>query len=292
MFAFNCELSSNHSYADPGDDMEIVTWNVARRQASLLDAMARNCRPDIVTLQEVGLEQIDAYRERLAVLGLKYLLHSGRNDLPAKRYGNIIASSLPLMPVDLRGLEEDLPWPQAIAEAEIRVNGLWAVVITTQVPNGSNNGWERSIPSRCSRSVFGPPTTNRVFSPAISMNPGLIFKTRGSSPGGRRETGKAVSRAGTSGRSVGVPGTGEEWDAAVRWFFENSTEHGLRHAYWEACGQGATAVSHVSGGSPRWFDHIFVSRDFRVVRCSYLQDLRGREVSDHSALLAKVELAA
>lgn len=90
----------------------------------------------------------------------------------------------------------------------------------------------------------------------------------------------------------GRSGTGEEWDAAVRWFFENSTEHGLRHAYWEACGQGATAVSHVSGGSPRWFDHIFVSRDFRVVRCSYLQDLRGREVSDHSALLAKVELAA
>ena len=87
-------------------------------------------------------------------------------------------------------------------------------------------------------------------------------------------------------------GEGKDWDAAVRWIFEKDHEHGLRHAYWEAHGQGVMPVSHVTRGQARWFDHMFVSQDFHVERCEYLHNLRLKGHSDHSALEAKLLLKA
>lgn len=100
--------------------------------------------------------------------------------------------------------------------------------------------------------------------------------------------------AGERGRTpTGRSDLNEKWDRAVRWLFEKQDEHGLRHAYWEAHEHGAMAVSHVvTGGKPRWFDHMFVSPHFRVEQCEYLHKLRRPGLSDHSALSAKLMLAA
>jgi hypothetical protein len=80
---------------------------------------------------------------------------------------------------------------------------------------------------------------------------------------------------------------GVKWDGAVRWLFDEHDGHRLRHAYWEVHGHGAMAVSHVTRGQSRWFDHIFVSPDFRVEQCEYLHELRLERYSDHSPLSAK-----
>jgi endonuclease/exonuclease/phosphatase family metal-dependent hydrolase len=62
----------------------------------------------------------------------------------------------------------------------------------------------------------------------------------------------------------------------------------LRHAYWEAHGHGTMDVSHLSRGQKRWFDHMFVSEEFHVEQCDYLQQLMGPGCSDHSALSASL----
>jgi endonuclease/exonuclease/phosphatase family metal-dependent hydrolase len=49
-------------------------------------------------------------------------------------------------------------------------------------------------------------------------------------------------------------------------------------------------VSHVTRGQPRWFDLMFVSRNFHVERCEYLHEVRFGGHSDHSALEAKLLL--
>jgi hypothetical protein len=93
----------------------------------------------------------------------------------------------------------------------------------------------------------------------------------------------------------GRRGTYKKWDTAVRWLFEPRNKHGLTHAYWERPHEpGAMAVSHLTHGGKRaeqarWFDHMFVSSDFRVAQCEYIHKLRGpgrSDHSDHSALSA------
>jgi 5-methylcytosine-specific restriction protein A len=61
--------------------IQAVTWNVARRHASVLEHLARIAAPDVVTLQEVTFKQEDGFRERLAGMGLKEIHYSGRVDI-------------------------------------------------------------------------------------------------------------------------------------------------------------------------------------------------------------------
>jgi len=89
----------------------------------------------------------------------------------------------------------------------------------------------------------------------------------------------------------GISGSGERWDAAVRWFFENSNESGIRNAFWDFAGHGAMEASHFSHGAERWFDHVFVSDCFRVGPCDYLRSFREDGFSDHSALIAALSYA-
>jgi endonuclease/exonuclease/phosphatase family metal-dependent hydrolase len=168
--------------------MQVVTWNVGQRRASVLEALAGICTPDLITLQEVGL---------------------GR-------------------PCIVTG---DFNEPQFA------------------IQNGRVVTW-------------GQERVGRRFA--------------------------CWRRWSFHGRM----GTGEQWDTAVRWLFEKQDEHGLRHAYWDASGQGKRDVSHVSRGQKQWFDHIFVSADFRVGPCRYLHKLRGPGLSDHSALTARLTLGA
>ena len=84
----------------------------------------------------------------------------------------------------------------------------------------------------------------------------------------------------------GVTGSGERWDATVRWFFQSPEENGMRNAFWDVAGHGAVKASHLARGAKRWFDHEFVSDDFRVDDCRYLHAFREEGFSDLSALMA------
>jgi exonuclease III len=90
-----------------------------------LDYLAQVAAPDVLTLQEVKLKQEDAFRERLARMGLKevYYSYSGRLDAERMHYGVIIASRWPLDAVELRYPPKQLPWPQALAQVSVKVDG-------------------------------------------------------------------------------------------------------------------------------------------------------------------------
>ena len=123
--------------------MQVATWNVHFRDAAVLDYLAQVAVPDVVTLQEVTFKQEDAFRERLAGMGLKEVYYSGRLDAERIRYGNIIASRWPLDAVELRYPPKQLPWPQALAQVSVTVGGRSIVVITAHMPNGSTYGWQK-----------------------------------------------------------------------------------------------------------------------------------------------------
>ena len=266
--------------------MQVATWNVHFRDAAVLDYLAQVAVPDVVTLQEVTFKQEDAFRERLARMGLKEVYYSGRLDAERIRYGNIIASRWPLDAVELRYPPKQLPWPQALAQVSVTVDGRSIVVITAHMPNGATYGWQKIdtflVLKDLVRRAKGRPciVTGDFNEPQLEMQDGHVV-TWGQEPDGRGGFAVEAGWTDPSGRT----GTGREWDAAVRWIFEKS---GLRHAYWEAHGHGTMDVSHVCRGQKRWFDHMFVSDEFHVEKCDYLHQLRGEGCSDHSALCASL----
>ena len=268
--------------------IQAVTWNVARQRAPVLDALVRIAPPDLATLQEVTIDAQDEFRERLVATGLKHIHYSGRTDVPSKHYGNIIASRWPLDAVQLQYSREELPWPQLLAQVTMTVNGQSIVVITAHIPNGSNNGWEKidtfQVLAKLVRQAKGRLciVTGDLNEPQFTMQDGHVVTW------GQEQDGEGRFACWDEWEFRGRTGTGARWDAAVRRLFENNNDHGLRHAYWEAHGHGAMDVSHSSRGKPRWFDHMFVSTDFRVESCVYLHALRAPGLSDHSALTARL----
>jgi exonuclease III len=204
--------------------MQVATWNVHFRDAAVLEYLAQVAAPDVVMLQEVTFKQEDAFRERLARMGLKEIYYSGRLDAVRIRYGNIIASRWPLDAVELRYPPKQLPWPQALAQVSVTVDGRSIVVITAHMPNGSTYGWQKIdtflVLKDLVRRAKGKPciVTGDFNEPQFEMQDGHVV-TWGQEPDGRG--GFAVDEADWTDPS-GRTGTGQEWDAAVRWIFEKS----------------------------------------------------------------------
>jgi endonuclease/exonuclease/phosphatase family metal-dependent hydrolase len=272
--------------------MQVVTWNVGRRKASLLDALSRFGEFDLVTLQEVGVEVAHIWERRVrGDLKLKYVHYSRRLDVPCQSHINLIASRWPLEAVDLRYPTEKLPWPQALTEVLLKVGTRSVVVITAHIPNGTNYGWEKIDTFWVLKEIVdkakGAPciVTGDFNEPRYAIRHGRVLTW------GQQEGRFVYWEGSKDGR--GRFREGKEWDDAVRWLFEKQDEHGLRHAYWEARGHPAKAATYITHGRLRWFDHMFVSRKFfRVKECRYLHELRGPRLSDHSALSARLVLDA
>lgn len=251
--------------------LRIATWNINRRNASALDALTDSrYLPDILTLQEVSREQADVFRRRLVAMGLHHVVYTGDPDTTTKCYGNVIASRWPAEANDPLGSQERFRWPQLVGHVVIEPGDAPVHIVTAHIPNGSGNGWAKIDAFRALaalvRKVKGRPCvlTGDFNEPQFALQDDRIVtfgQDRG--PSGRYVCWRQW-------RFEGRSGTGEEWDAAVRWFFESRDDHGLRHAFWESSGHGTMAETHTSRGSPRWFDHVFVSDDFEVESCVYL----------------------
>jgi len=273
--------------------IQVVTWNVHFQGAPILDALQHRPQPDVLTLQEVRFSQRTAFEERLGKMGLKCCPDSQRR-AGGKGYGNLIASRWAIDPVEPRYSREKPPWPELLVQSSVSVNGRPFLVISVHIPNGSGYGWKKidtfKALKEAVREAKGKAciVTGDFNEPRYTLQNGRIV-TWGQEWDARKR--RFVCWPPWKDRS-GRPGSGKQWDSAVRWLFESQDEHKLRHAYWEVHGHGALAVSHVTRSEARWFDHIFVSPHFCVEQCEYLHELRRPGLSDHSALEAKLLLKA
>ena len=273
--------------------IQIVTWNVARRDAEVLNALKKASdrigKVDLVTLQEVRTDVADVFRKYLLEkMDFTYVHYDSRLDIPCQNHINVIASRWPLRAVGLRYPRRKLPWPQALSEVLLKVDGQSIVLITAHIPNGRNYGWQKIDAFKVLNKIVGEAkrrpciVTGDFNEPQYAIRHGRVL-TWGQKEG-------RFEYCEDSKDDLGRLRTGKEWDDAVRWLFEKEDEHGLSHAYWEAHGPGSMSVSHSTTNSrKRWFDHIFVSRKFfRVRACKYFHQLRRAGLSDHSALSAKL----
>ncbi len=267
----------------------IMTWNMNFRRASVLDPLTNLHRaPDLLTLQEISVEQADSFRKRLSEMGLENVIYSGRADSSDKRYGNIIASRWPIESVDWGSLKASLPWPQLVAHGVIKVGGCLVNVITAHVLNDAGNGWAKIDTFRVLAKIVGGVKGSHSILTGDFNEPQFALQGDRIVTFGQEQIANDTYRCWNQWQFDGRSGTGEEWDAAVRWFFEKRDDHGLRHAFWDVSGQRKMEPTHVSRGNPRRFDHIFISEGFRVDSCNYPHDVRLKGLSDHSALIAQI----
>src|SRR5215472_5437288 len=194
----------------------ILTWNVTRRSASVLDALGPHGPFDLVTLQEVRIDYANEFRERLAAAGLGQVHYSGQPRTEKKRYGNMIGSRLPLaiLPIACTGR---LPWPQLLAQVSVRWNCCDVWIISAHIPNGIANGWDkidtfRALAELVQQTRRRPCIVTGDFNePRSSIQDGRIvtFGQDADSRGRFEYWGKWTF--------AGRVGTGKEWDTAVRW---------------------------------------------------------------------------
>lgn len=276
--------------------IRVVTWNVNRRGAEVLDALKDLVKPDVLTLQEVRFSQRRAFEEHLDKMDLKCFPEC-QPRAGGKDYGNLIATRWTSKPVAPRYSREKPPWDELLVQASVSVGGRSFLVINVHIPNGSGYGWKKIDTFDALEDVVRKAKGKPCIVAGDFNEPQLIPLQDGGRDGGQIVTwgqywdgreGRFDCCQPVKDRS-GRPRSDEEWDEAVRWIFEKENGHGLRHAYWDH-ERGVMPVSHVTRGQARWFDHIFVSQDFHVERCEYLHKLRPRH-SDHSALSATLMFA-
>jgi exonuclease III len=84
------------------------------------------------------------------------------------------------------------------------------------------------------------------------------------------------------------------WDAAERTIMVGGRDLTLVDAYRGLHGYGRQEfswfVKRHARRVGRRFDHVFCSRELRILRCEYLHDVRERGLSDHSALEVDFDL--
>jgi endonuclease/exonuclease/phosphatase family metal-dependent hydrolase len=279
--------------------MRVLTWNIARKDAYVLHHL-QGLDLDVLTLQEVPKALAPAFVAACKSLGLAEVnLAAGLGH--GKIYGNLIASQWPFDASATRSFD-GAPFPELLAHERVLPPDRDEFdVFTVHAPNGSGNGWDKIRTLEVLRDVLQRPTdAPRIvtgdFNEPLYLPGELPVKSFAwkADEDGELRLRKTWTRTTAAKEEITRPG--REWDDAVTWFFDDSAGHGLRHAYWDKHGRGAMEPSHHARKKPRWFDHIFVSERFKVMRCEFPDALRchpdGTGPSDHSALLAELQLAS
>jgi exonuclease III len=261
----------------------VITWNVARRQASLTDQAAQLAfrAVDVVALQEVTARTLPLWKEALGAIGLPHVQASldgadpAREPRDRRRTGVLLAAREPLNEVS--GMAS-VPWPETSLGATIEGGGHAVRVECVHVPNAAN-GWVKV------RTLQGLRATA-----AESSDVARIFCGDFNTPRRELPTGEVVSFACTS-RGRLRPERGPEWDAAELSVVPGLAELGYRDAFRVLHGYASPEPSwswrRIAGHDGGWrLDHIFASAELAPLASTYHHDWRDAGLSDHSALEA------
>ena len=272
--------------------MRVFSWNTAGRlgRADQQIAAIRERGPDVVCLQEVRRSTADVLKRGLSAAGLIHALDSlAPADVSAfnsrsRQTGTLIASRWPL-----RALPgPDIPWPEKALSTLIELPDAQIEVHTVHVPPGSSNGWIKidtfhGIYKRLARtSGVARLLCGDFNAPQRETSDGRVITW------GEDEVEGQIACWGKYGGR-----TGKEWDAGERSVLQGLAKFDLHDAFRGLHGFGVQAFSWYLKRKQktigRRFDHIFVSRRFKVLACDYLHQIRAANLSDHSPVEAHLD---
>lgn len=253
--------------------------------------------PDLVTLQEIRVDTLAAWRAALEQAGFHTVdtfTQARRHDLPhPSRFRNdglLIASRWPLEALD--PTRWDLPRPERLLSARVDHPRGPIELHTAHVPNASTGitlyrkgqhalGRERLMKKLetfegIHRAVTAPSDAARVLTgdlntPHSEHPDGSVRYWQHSCPAPLR------------------PELERRWQAAERSVIEGLREHGFADAYRTVHGPNGHAFSweHGASGNRYRYDHVFASRELRPVACDYLHAFRLNG-NHHAAIRAEL----
>ncbi len=254
----------------------LLCWNVAgrvKRLAEQAEVVAAE-NPDLVCLQEVTFTTRRAWTDSLRQAGLPHvaLADAAAPRRPDRRTLSVLtAARQPLAPRDI----PDLPWPE---------RALWTRVdrvdlVNVHSPISPSPGLAKVLTHEALYRQLAAGSGPRIVC-------GDLNTPRREHPDGRVWT-FARTRHGKL-----RPERGERWDRAELALIKGLEAHGFRDAFRELHGYEAREPSWVWqrwGGGYR-LDHLVVSREVKVREVAYRHVWRDAGLSDHSALIATLEL--
>ena len=266
--------------------MRLLTWNLnARRNVDGQVAAIAAHQPDVVALQEVTARTVSVLRTTLPALNLSHVIDSFAASpewvaVGPRRYGLLIASRFPLSEAPHA---HEVVWPERLLSARVSTPTQAVVIHSTHIPPGSSNGGTKIVMLEAVLAVVSAPSTPTILCgdfnvPQAETRDGRIVTWAQRMKAGQ-ETRLRARRHGMEGR---------RWDLAERTLMEGGAQRVWIDAYRHLHGYEREDFSWFLKRGPRRigrrFDHIFCSREIRVIRCEYLHSVREDCLSDHSAV--------
>ena len=277
--------------------MKIISWNTNSRtneetlQEQYKFLLSINC--DIICLQEITFKSQDFFKAKFkdSFVISSFDLSKDLKLLERKRkYGELIISNHKFKPLDPYRI--NIPFPERVLSVKLEEKYKNLEIYTTHVPPGSSNG---VIKVEHFEGLFSYLKTNRSQK---------ILTGDFNSPKAELETGEII----TWGQKINSKGTPKlavnpkwknqcsavRWDKAERDIIQNHISLDMQDAF--------RSLNNFKDQSSSWFinrkdlqlgrryDHIFCSNKIKPLQCYYDQKPREYKLSDHSPIVAELEI--
>ncbi len=274
--------------------MKIISWNTNSR--SNISTLLQQCKflktldLDLICLQEITFKSQDFYKDffkdRFVISSFD--LSRDLELLEGKRkYGELIISNQRFAPLDPYRI--NIPFPERVLSIKLQEEYEGVEIYTTHVPPGSSNG---VIKVEHFEGLHAYLKTNKSQK---------ILTGDFNSPKAELANGEVI----TWGQKINASGkvriainpkwkhqcSGERWDLAERSIIESHSEIKLKDVFRSLKGYADDSGSWFTNkGVGRRYDHIFCSNNFHIKSCSYKQKPRLIKLSDHSPIVAELEI--
>ena len=252
--------------------MRLVSWNVAgrlKRQPEQADVVL-SVAPDVVALQEVTVNSLPLWRERLEAAGFEWVVSPLDDARPPKprRLAVMTAGRGDLAKRPL----EDLPWPERALSVE--VDGI--EVVNVHSPISPSPGLAKVL------------THEALFAYARDRPGPIVLAGDLNTPRRTHEDGTILTFAHTSSGNL-RPERGERWNAAESALvYTLRVEHGWRDEFLDQPERTWTFAQNRGG----WrLDHL-LTKGVTVTARAYAHEWRLDGLSDHSAIVADLHSGA
>jgi exonuclease III len=281
--------------------MKIISWNLnARSRASVLRSQCNYLlkgRFDLITLQEVTSTSVGFIKKSLEDIGGYFVVSSldlARDHkilLGRRKYGEVIASRFRFSTNDPGRMA--VPFPERVLSVELVDTHVGLNIHTTHVPPGSTNGVIKVEHFEGLSQFLNETRTRFQILTGDFNSPQLEHSTHGVVTWGQRLSVLGQLRYYINPRWRAAC-SAERWDAAERSIIEQGSNQLLYDAFRSIPEHGEGEYSWVmkrkGRETKRRYDHIFVSSSINTRRCYYDQEPRQAGLSDHSPIIAEIEV--